>query len=56
MTNKNMKRLVFLTILIALLAPLALQAASLEHSISVTDNAIWLSGAVVAWKGAGTAL
>lgn len=56
MTNKNMKRLVFLTILIALLAPLALQAVSLERSISVTDNDIGLIGAEVAWKGAGTAL
>jgi len=31
MINKNIKRLVFLTILIVLIAPFALQAASLEY-------------------------
>lgn len=46
------KRLGFIAALFVLLAPLALQAASLERSISITDNAIGLIGAETAGNGA----
>lgn len=50
------KRLGFIAALFVLLAPLALQAASTERSIFISDKAIGLIGAEAAGKGAGTAL
>ncbi|MBN1520586.1 MAG: hypothetical protein JW923_10920 [Spirochaetales bacterium] len=49
------KRLGFIAALFVLLAPLALQAASLERSISITDNAIGLIGVEAASKVANPA-
>jgi len=48
------KRLGFIAALFVLLAPFALQAASLERSISITDNAIGLIGAEAASKVANS--
>lgn len=50
------KRLGFIATLFVLLAPLALQAASLERSIFITDNAIGLIGAEAAESVAMPAL
>lgn len=50
-----MKRLGFLTLLIAFLAPLALQANVLERSISIVGHGLGDSGVVAAAKG-GTQL